>query len=123
MKVSSRVPATETAAKKAASANANARPTRISLSIRPGEPDRVGRQCAGRRAGGAQATGAMPIASATAATLFARAGIILLENSGASMNSGAMRPSTRMKRGDLLLAELRDQLVRVHAPTSDGIEP
>ena len=45
----------------------------------------------------ALALGIAPIASATAATLLARAGIILLENIGASRNSGPMRPSTSRK--------------------------
>src|SRR5919205_528944 len=42
-------------------------------------------------------TGVRPIARPTAMTVRTRAGIILLENSGAIRNSGEMRASTRKK--------------------------
>ncbi len=69
------------------------------------------------------AIGAMPTASATATTLLARAGIMLAREHRGEDEQRADAAEHEQEAQDLLLAELRDQLVGAHVPTSDGIEP
>ena len=53
----------------------------------------------------------------------ARAGSIFDENSGARTNSGEIAREDEDEAGDLLLAELREQVLGPHPPTSFGIWP
>src|SRR3954452_15739140 len=87
--VSSSEPATCRPANVAASPQANARPPQTSLTIMP--PKASG----SRSIVPCLTTGIRPTARPTAMTERTRPGIILLENSGARMNSGAILARTR----------------------------
>ena len=66
----------------------------------------------------------MPIASATAATPRTRGGNDLEENSGAIMNSGAIRASTSANARTCCSEKRSSSGLGVHPPaTSSGIEP